>query len=692
MPGPVCSKGCAAKRTGPVLALGLWLAAPAAVAADPATPQARAAATEAVQGVIAYPASFFAAMGPETAYDMVLRVPGFAFDDGSSVRGFAGAAGNVLIDGRRPASKTDDLISILRRVPASQVARIDLIRGAQPGVDMQGKAVVANIIRKAGQGFAGVASAGQYTTADGYTDPQLRLEGTWRGDGRSLEGSIFAFKGHDNSQGSGPHTIFGPAGQVLDTSRMHNTGPSRDRKATAAYETPLLGGQFRANLTLEDQPNQTHNRDEFRLAGEQVQQTDLDQTDGELGLHYDRPLATGLTLELFGLQHQDKSGVASTFDTRVDSQVFRLTRIGSESIARGVVHWRPSSTLTVDGGGEFAYNRLKSRTNFSDNGGPIQIPAANVIVEEKRGEVFATATWRPAAKLTVEAGARIEASTISSTGDVILSKDLTYPKPRLLVTWSPDAVDQVRVRVEREVGQLDFGSFVASAALNANGVFAGNPNLSPQQDWAFEVAYDRHFWTDGVVSLTVRHLILKDAVDRIPVFAASGVFDQPGNIGDGREDDLLGSFSLPLGRFGISGGVLRGLGTWRFSEVTDPTTGQTRRISGQHPVDAELHFTQDLPRWRLSWGVDTYFGYSERFFRFDEIDTNRTNTGATLFAEYKARPDLTLRMTVDTYRGLYDITRQVFAGPRDRSAPQLVDFQDRRFGPVIFVRVRKTFG
>jgi hypothetical protein len=34
----------------------------------------------------------------------------------------------------------------------------------------------------------------------------------------------------------------------------------------------------------------------------------------------------------------------------------------------------------------------------------------------------------------------------------------------------------------------------------------------------------------------------------------------------------------------------------------------------------------------------------------------------------------------------------VFAGPRDRSAPQLVDFQDRRFGPVIFVRVRKTFG
>jgi hypothetical protein len=68
-------------------------------------------ASEAPPGVIGYPASFFAAMRPDTAYDMVLRVPGFTFDDGSAVRGLAGAAGNVLIDGQRPPSKTDDLVA-----------------------------------------------------------------------------------------------------------------------------------------------------------------------------------------------------------------------------------------------------------------------------------------------------------------------------------------------------------------------------------------------------------------------------------------------------------------------------------------------------------------------------------------------------------------------------------------------------
>jgi hypothetical protein len=57
------------------------------------------------------------------------------------VRGFEGAAGDVLIDGELPTSKSDDLESVLRRIPASQVARIDLIRGGAPGIDMHGKVV-----------------------------------------------------------------------------------------------------------------------------------------------------------------------------------------------------------------------------------------------------------------------------------------------------------------------------------------------------------------------------------------------------------------------------------------------------------------------------------------------------------------------------------------------------------------------
>src|SRR5262245_20133113 len=98
------------------------------------------------QGVTSYGPEFFAAQQPSTAADMLQRIPGFSLDNGASVRGFEGAAGNVLIDGQRPASKSDSLQDILFRIPANKVERIDIIRGGAPGIDMQGKTVLANVI------------------------------------------------------------------------------------------------------------------------------------------------------------------------------------------------------------------------------------------------------------------------------------------------------------------------------------------------------------------------------------------------------------------------------------------------------------------------------------------------------------------------------------------------------------------
>jgi hypothetical protein len=667
----------------------LAAAAPTACAADVSAAPVVSDASS--QSVIAYPASFFASMGLDTAYDMVLRVPGFAFDDGSNVRGFAGAAGNALIDGERPASKTDDLIGILKRVPASNVERIDLIRGGAPGIDMQDKTVVVNVIRKKAGGFTGVVTAGVYKPANIPFDPNLKLEGRWDADGRVLEASLLAARGHDGSQAGGPRDIFGPNGQLLDSSATRSDVPNFQYLGTAAYEAPVLRGKLRVNLTLEDQPSQKHIVDDFKLAGREVETDRLDIGDAELGQHYERNLSATWKLEFLGLEHLNKTDANSTFNTATDHQVFVQNNHGGETIGRGILHWSASDDLNVDAGGEFAYNWLQAHTVFSENGTPIPIPAGNVFVSEKRGEVFATAVWRPLNSLSVQTGIRVEASTIASSGDVVLTKTLAFPKPRLVATWTPDTENQLRVRVEREVGQLDFKDFAANATLNSTGVTAGNPNLSPQRDWAFEAAYDRHFWTDGVISLTLRHLLLQDVVDRVPVFAPSGVFDQPGNIGSGRENDVVASFTLPLQRLGLEGATLRGAGTWRFSQVRDPTTGQHREISLQHPLDAEVHFAQDFPKWNLTWGVDTYFATIVRNVRFNEIDRTFNGIEDTVYVDYKPRPDLTLRIQTDLEQLVYDTQRQVFAGPRGANPLQFTDVQKRHFGPLLFFRLRKTF-
>src|SRR5690606_14950047 len=244
-----------------------------------------------------------------------------------------------------------------------------------------------------------------------------------------------------------------------------------------------------------------------------------------------------------------------------------------ESVGRVVLKHALTPAIALEGRAEGAFNWLESRTRSSEYGTPVDIPAANVRVEEKRGEAFATATCRATPRLTLELGLRADTSTITSGGDVDLEKTLNFLKPRFLATWTPAEHWQVRARIEREVGQLDFDDFVASSNLSAGAVLAGNPDLDPEQSLVFEAALERRFWTSGALVFTARHLELKDVVDRVPIFTPGGaVFDAPGNLGEGSQDELAVSLSLPLDRLGVKGGLLRGESTWRRSKVTDPTT------------------------------------------------------------------------------------------------------------------------
>ena len=88
----------------------------------------------------------------------------------------------------------------------------------------------------------------------------------------------------------------------------------------------------------------------------------------------------------------------------------------------------------------------------------------------------------------------MEISEISSTGDTVRSRDFLYPKPRLLLSWAPDAQSQIRLRAERTVGQLNFSDFVAAVNLAGFGIGAGNADLRPDQRWQFEAAVERRFW------------------------------------------------------------------------------------------------------------------------------------------------------------------------------------------------------
>src|SRR3954467_3411422 len=206
------------------------------------------------QGISAYPSSFFADARPATAYDMVNRLPGFSLDTGTgtSVRGFAGTAGNVLVDGARPTAKNDDLQSILQRIPATSVERIELIRGSAPGIDMQGQSVVANVVRKKEDSSQTIINANLTYSGAGQWAPFGGIEYHGQSGAYRYEASVSRLTQQwDDSPGEGYRVVTAP-GQAPVYDRAVYTGIIRTGwQAHGGLVAPLFGGEWDNNFTLQ---------------------------------------------------------------------------------------------------------------------------------------------------------------------------------------------------------------------------------------------------------------------------------------------------------------------------------------------------------------------------------------------------------------------------------------------------------
>lgn len=701
--------GITAALAATAVATGVQAQEAAIPTAPPAPTQTAQAATE---GVVSYPPEFFASAQPQSAMDMIFRVPGFQFDQGDQVRGFAGAAGNVLVDGQRPATKSDPLEAFLRRIPASTVERIDLIRGGAPGIDMQGQTVIVNVVRKttaSSQALWAVASA-YYD--DGRTTPAMRIEGSRRWDGKYVEGSVLFFTFVDDGAGEGPRIVRDPSGAVIERAFADETAGGTGVETKASFETPLFGGKFRTNVLarMEDYQWELDDVTSFPAPFEFHVEDDFDEKfRGEIGAQWSRALGPRTNFEILALQTFRDTVFNSVYEDAFDTYDFMQATTNGESIVRSKVRWAKSDTLQFETGGEVAYNFLDRSTTFDFNGTPIALPAANVLVEETRAEVFGTMTWRPWTTLTVEAGTRVEYSVISQSGDTELEESFVYPKPRLFVTWAPNEQNQMRFRVEREVGQLNFGDFVSSAQLSTGVVTAGNANLVPFQAWTGEITYERRFWEKGALVLSLVHSRIEDVVDRIPVIdlascpLVAGVpdptsplcdfFSGVGNIDEGESTTFSANLTLPLDRLGIKGGIFTFEGAWNESEVIDPTTGRPRRITGRAPFRGEMNFAHDIPSWKLNWGADAFFGFQETYFGIDQIEQIELETWFRLWAEWRFKPQWSLRVEAQNLAARDFIReRDVYAGLRSNTPLVFREDKALNFEPFIYFRLRRTWG
>lgn len=635
---------------------------------------------------LVYEASFFADASPATALDMVRRVPGFRIEEGEDLRGFSGAVGNVLINGARPASKIEPLSTLLARIPARRVIRLELIRGGGAGIDMQGRTAVLNVIlsteaetSQAVQAEVHAFEQGPFLWGGQYERRESRLDQEW---------SVQVGRGIYATDGTGPGELvrFAPDGTEQLREQVDNSFDAHTWNASAAWERRF--GDNRIELT--GSGTLTDYRDRLLYTGPaESRQFDffMELADFDAALVWQRPLSPTLDLEVRLLQNYGEGELQSDGRLTTGTQSFITRRKTGESIARASLTRRASARLSVETGGELTFNWLDARQQFSVDGAAIALPQATTQVDELRGELFGTAQWQLQSNMRLEAGLRLEQSVISQTGDGSARRSFFYPKPRLALTWDAAPDQQVRLRIEREIGQLSFLDFAASSNLANDQVLGGNIDLRPVQRWIAEAGYEYRFAGDGVLGLTLRHDEIKDVIDLVPLM---GGLTATGNLGPGTLDRIAVDLRLPLRRLGLERGRL--IANWRYDwlAVRDPVTGEERGVSFQVPRTATLRFENEVPAHRLNWGID-YVPYS-RSPTFDPDQTRyyRIRNQVSVFAERRMTESISLRIEANVWDDL-EIPRTVFA-ERTPQRPVLFS-EEQSFDPRnrLQIRIRRAF-
>ena len=577
------------------------------------------------EGVQAFDPAFFARFNPVTADDMVRQLPGFTLDEGADLRGFGATAGNVLIDGQRPSSKTS-IKDELSRIAARDVLRVELIRASAAGdLDIRGYTEVANVVlRPATQMQVSTTFA---ATTRWYEQGRL---GAQIGGTRAWKTNDFSFRLAVQGTSLGEReevqaTFRNSLGAVTRTQEEYYQQQVGELLVTgAANWTPSARDTWNANFRLLPRwfSNNAHGdlhvgpfNFPSALASE-YEEKDIWYVD--LGGDYEHRFSGQNAVKLITVNRlvnwRPQQLITQTIPP-VGQLIDTSENRAGEHVVRGVWTVKPDTQHTVEMGLEGAYNyrRVNRQSLGGAIGGPyaaIAVPIASTKVEEERVEASINDTWRMSQQLTLEAGFNYEASTISQTGDASVERDFTYAKPRAVATWTPNAEDQWRLSLVRDVSQLDFGDFATGLNSISSSANVGNPLLEPEQTWKASLQWKRPLGQRGSISLTGFYDDIEDTQDLILVpgicttpASTPGACTAVGNIGDGERWGGRVEATLPLDSVGIGGGLLKlNIGA-QESSVIDPVTFQKREISAEQEFDWTIDFRQDVPAMKFAWGA-----------------------------------------------------------------------------------------
>jgi len=647
----------------------------------------------AIGDAVVYQAEFFMRFKPQTAYDVVQNVPGFALEEMTEARGLIASSGNVLIDGKRPTTKSGGLQEVLSRISAANVARVEVSRGTAQGSDLAGQIQVLNIVRSA------AVNSGTWTVqAERASEPELNglLQGTisrrvsdWNLTGRAnarwrkrdyvyynratfaRDGILTQFQLETSPRTVAEAYVYGEAkrpiwwGALTITGRFGNDSDYRVRDRENRLSTSPLASGVTRQLIIDD----------------------VERLVAESSLEWVRERPSGWKLKLGALgswvdSGQDQTSQDGPFGQPLaNKSLFASDQTAVEVVTRGSAS--RSGSLSREFGVEVAYNSLDSVVTA--NQFRLALPVANAarleetLVEESRVEMFAKLGWTIATRLRLETGLAVELSQIDVSGDRKNRQNLSYVKPTIAVSYSFSEGVLGRFSAQRRVSQLNFTDFAASADFSDERQLSGNAKLRPEQIWRTAMGLDLRSKRRAALSVEAYYEAINDVLEQgILTDGSVGLVNQ----GKGERWGLTARGSLPLSP-AIEGGVLELNFNWRDTEFRDPLTLETRTLAYFTPLTGNLGFRQDLTNSKIAWGLRAVFREQDKWYFVNEY--SRRHRGAAYSAYIETTRYLGLKMRFDI-ENIGDRrngdTRDIFQ-PDRRAILQRTQISNRAEGTIV---------
>ena len=566
-----------------------------------------------------YNSAYFKTYAPQTALDMVRRIPGFEISVADEKRGLGQGGANILINGKRLTGKTEPEQQ-LARISANSVTNIEVMDGASLSISgLSGQ--VVNIQTK----VSGIAGNWRWS-------PEFKsgIEPDWFNGEISVTGSTgkidYAFKLKNSSRRvwkNGPETLKNQSGDVFET---------RDEQIKEFFDRPSIG----MDLTYKPRPEHIINLNaeykELKFTGlgisDQLAITppgktlstrldiDGEQWSSQLGADYEFPLGAG-SIKLIGLQELEHTNPKRQFDTvdmagLLSRLQFPQTSDKSETIFRAEYSLPIDSVHNWQAAIEGAFNDLDVENQFlfaGRDGVLVEGAVNNFKVSEDRAEATLTYSRQFSSALNMQISLGGEYSILIQERDGVIAqrpRQFFRPKGYISTTYNLSPTLDIRTRFEREVGQLNFFDFVSSTNLQDDLDVTANPELVPEQSWLGNVEFDKNLGQGNRFKVKFYGEAISDIVDRIPI-GASG--EGVGNLDQAYRYGIDIASTLKGEQWGWAGTQLDLRLDLRKSSLKDPLLGFSRRINSDKKAFYSASFRHDIKNtdWAYGFSANRFF-------------------------------------------------------------------------------------